>query len=469
LQDALYLARNLRIAYQTSWSDDIFRWATKLKDRLHELKVVPASEQGAGRTTAVLINLLGRPWFSRVWMIQEANARGLPSEVVIGACSARLIDFTLTAHYLAIMEDFWAERFGHPTPDYTFPAFYMQDIQFAIAHPAYKSLPQAYQLLVLLSMAAASYHSTDSRDRVYGLLGLVHQEEGQDLVIADYSESFENVVLDSAVALIEKTRSFAILALVDGVLSEIPSWAPAWNRPVIYARNETYFEEYFSSLINFPGKDAFHFLVSADRTQLSASGIIIGEVVLTHKIPEMATSADDPYKFQKNIDTLKTFEIELSQQTPFNRCLDPTEAGPSILAHVLEGCRYQWSWKDDIRKFDALMQRPLNDDGPPVDDAGNGFYLEALTKVVQDDIVFATDTGYIGRSLLGPYGAGVKKGDRIALFPGCPWPIHLRPTSGGFHVLGICYAHGWMEVEEQRGAFEREVSEKGALDPITLV
>ena len=111
LQKALVLARSLRVAYETFWHDDPFRWARYLEEQTQDLKLAPASDNDpAGQITAVLINLLGRPWFTRMWVIQEAHIHPLAPEVVIGFSSAQLVDFTYTAHYIALMEDFRTKK-----------------------------------------------------------------------------------------------------------------------------------------------------------------------------------------------------------------------------------------------------------------------------------------------------------------------------------------------------------------------
>jgi hypothetical protein len=60
LQQALVLARRLRVAYETFWCDDPFRWAQYLDEQTKELRLAPASETDhEDRVTTVLINLLG--------------------------------------------------------------------------------------------------------------------------------------------------------------------------------------------------------------------------------------------------------------------------------------------------------------------------------------------------------------------------------------------------------------------------
>jgi len=406
--------------------------------------------------------------FSRVWMIQEANLHIKPTVVVFGRCSCQLNDFTDTAHYLALLQDFFGETYGHPSRDFLFPPFYWQDLQFTISHPSFKALSQAHRLLVLLSMTSACFHCTDPRDRVYALLGLVHRNIGEDVVTADYKRDFQTVALDTAVALIQGTQSFVLLASTPDTVADLPSWVPAWNRPVIYARKETYFEDYFATLTNFPGRDAVRFQLSSDRMKLSASGIILGYIADVLRIPELIMSYENANRTAKNAEILRRVENELAKISSFARCFEASKCNLTILAHVLEGTRYSWTWKEDVQKYDAIMNR-LPKVSKPISELEKVQYLDALALVVKEDVVFSTLQGGIGRTLLGPAGALVLKGDCIALFPGCLRPVLLRPVSGGHRLLGQCYLHGYMDIDEQAEAFERGIAQEGKLSLVTLV
>jgi hypothetical protein len=97
------------------------------------------------------------------------------------------------------------------------------------------------------------------------------------------------------------------------------------------------------------------------------------------------------------------------------------------------------------------MQRSTHEDTPS---EAKSYYATALTLVVKEDSIFATTDGGIGRTLLGPLGDGAKVGDRVALFPGCAWPIQLRPGGDAYRVLGPCYLYGFLSPEEQDMLFK---------------
>ena len=100
------------------------------------------------------------------------------------------------------------------------------------------------------------------------------------------------------------------------------------------------------------------------------------------------------------------------------------------------------------------MQRSTHEDTPS---EAKSYYATALTLVVKEDSIFATTDGDIGRTLLGPLGNGAKVGDRAALFPGCVWPIQLRPEGDAYRIMGPCYLFGFMSQEEQEHAFQDSV------------
>ncbi|KAL9098662.1 MAG: hypothetical protein Q9187_009619 [Circinaria calcarea] len=68
----------------------------------------------------------------------------------------------------------------------------------------------------------------------------------------------------------------------------------------------------------------------------------------------------------------------------------------------------------------------------------------AVRVVVQFGIrIITTELGYVGRAH-----PAVRKGDRLALFAGCSFPVILRPSEtidGQFQVVGDAYVGGWMD------------------------
>ncbi|KAF2673990.1 hypothetical protein BT63DRAFT_476429 [Microthyrium microscopicum] len=437
LKKAIDLASNLRQAYDQSLHDDPFQWASLLRQRVQDLQLCHAESNGDGRVTALLINLLGRPY----------------------------------AHYLAILQDFFGDEYGHPSPDFLFPPFYWQDLQFVIRHPSFKALSKAYRLQVLLSMTSASFHCSDPRDRIYALLGLSNNKNnGQSTVTVDYLKTFQTVALDTAISLIEGTQSFALLSFAPDTTPGMPSWVPAWNRPVIYTRKETYFDDYFAILTCFPGRHAARFQLSPDRMTLYASGVILGAVASVVKLPDLTMPDDDTVsnRATKNIELMKRFEERLLTIPSLAKCFELSREDISILGHVLEGTRYNWTWEEDVQRYDAIMDR-LPEGMKSISELEMGKYLDALAFVAKGDTIFSTAQQDIGRTLLGPVGDSPLEADCIALFPGCLRPVLLRPVTGGYRNLGQCYLHGYMDMDEQAAVFEKALAEQGKLAMIALL
>ena len=242
------------------------------------------------------------------------------------------------------------------------------------------------------------------------------------------------------------TKSFALLSFAGGHATSTPTWAPKWDRPAIYARHETQFDDYLSDLVEFPGQEMFAFSLSESSKILHASGVFVGEIIKAYEIPPLETSQDGTYRYLRNASILQEFEERLGQDSAFDGYRELSFDGKStVIAHVFEGHRFSWTWSSDVERYDALLERSSPASESP---EAKSYYATALTLVTKgDSSIFATASGSIGRTFVGPNGDGAKTGDRIALFPGCAWPIHLRPLDNNYRVLGPCYLHGFMSIE----------------------
>lgn len=176
---------------------------------------------------AALEKLLLRPWWTRVWTLQEylvprkfvfqcghetIDRRKLTKAMsTIGTC--RRIDETLLAH----------------------KAFEAPWIRRRVFHWYQRGAPT--QLIGLMGYIS-DYKATDPRDRIYSVLGLA-----ADGFLADpprYQDSFETVYSNLVKSFVEKHKSLDILCFVDrfhcleylnGQLI-LPSWVPDWRADV---------------------------------------------------------------------------------------------------------------------------------------------------------------------------------------------------------------------------------------------
>lgn len=189
--------------------------------RLAELgngTVIPTLPEGhrLGNTPFSLSALLGRQYFSRVWVIQELLLS--PGAVI------RVGDV-----------DFWTDSV--PWPDTRTEAETEQSIQWAstsapwVQHLAQKMFP-VKDLVEVLQITSSS-RASDPRDRVYGLLSLLHilDDIGEDGWQPDYSLSPQHVFVGVFAHCIANLGRFDFLLLAAGLEapSSSPSWLPDWS------------------------------------------------------------------------------------------------------------------------------------------------------------------------------------------------------------------------------------------------
>ena len=185
-----------------------------------------------------LNSLFWRPWFSRIWVIQEVTvARG--ALVLCGSSHCQWSHLTTTARYI---EDHFLTAITRVDPQ--------RAIKFAdLSQRFYEGPP--HLLLNLLSQTRDSY-STDDRDKVFALLGIAGDAE-YSLLKPNYKKPLVDVYTTLTKHLIERDRNLDVLSAVeegqfrlkrdreldkeiDGLEenelpmdSQLPSWVPDWE------------------------------------------------------------------------------------------------------------------------------------------------------------------------------------------------------------------------------------------------
>jgi len=87
------------------------------------------------------------------------------------------------------------------------------------------------RLLTLLQLAG-EFHSSDSKDKVYGLFGFSAFRERPKSFVPDYRESLKKVYCETARLAIASTMDLSVLYFVihgDCIDDDFPSWVPRWD------------------------------------------------------------------------------------------------------------------------------------------------------------------------------------------------------------------------------------------------
>ncbi|KAI4273848.1 MAG: hypothetical protein LQ337_004360 [Flavoplaca oasis] len=185
-----------------------------------------------------LVTFLCRPYFSRMWVLQELTvAKG----DIFFMCGDMILNYHTIYNTIEFMK-----RQGWKTPllnlskryglDTGLPAFDFIDTitLFRVHHQTHKEAS-----LLLTLDHCRNYQSTDPRDKIIALLGIIAPEElALNELQPDYSQPASEYFREVTGALIMHHRSYHVLTMVEarcGDDNSLPSWVPdygtRWNNP----------------------------------------------------------------------------------------------------------------------------------------------------------------------------------------------------------------------------------------------
>lgn len=204
-------------------------------------QVIPSPEDR--ETWTALGQFYNRPWFTRVWCLQEAILA--PSaKVMLGEHSTSWEHVGLAATSI--------RQAPAPAQDvFNYDAL----VGVHNAHLMYwlsqDNKSQQYLPFLTLLALTRQFMATDFRDKIYGILGIPttdsNPDAGEPFLRADYTETLSEVYIRCALAIIQKTQSLRLLSYVehdqlptrtsdfserikaDDTLVKVPSWVPRWH------------------------------------------------------------------------------------------------------------------------------------------------------------------------------------------------------------------------------------------------
>ncbi|KAF2008664.1 HET-domain-containing protein, partial [Aaosphaeria arxii CBS 175.79] len=162
-----------------NWTTSDERWL-EIWNKLHsDMAIEPSSILPFIRSD--LASLLRRPWFERVWIIQEvANAKS--GRVVCGDRSVSIRIFAVFPTLMDIALDVQCQSIIDVMPGST---------------RKYSWWAKKHDLHTLLVKFRGS-KASDPRDKIYALLGISSDISGMDTLTADYEKSLQEIIHDTA-------------------------------------------------------------------------------------------------------------------------------------------------------------------------------------------------------------------------------------------------------------------------------
>lgn len=183
-----------------------------------------------------LQDLLIRPYWKRVWIIQElAYARSITL-----VCGSQSLDWS--RFQVAITRDNCDQFPNSDDENHWFCNFLQESgIAFLQNNRGRARLPdrafgfEARSATLLRTLESAwDFQSSDPRDKIYALLGLPSLDDDMGLPPLDYSKSVSHIFCTMAKAIIKYERALSILCLHHSSGEPhplgLPSWTPDWTK-----------------------------------------------------------------------------------------------------------------------------------------------------------------------------------------------------------------------------------------------
>ncbi|KAL2068966.1 hypothetical protein VTL71DRAFT_15304 [Oculimacula yallundae] len=453
-----------------------------------------------------LVRFFECAWFERVWIIQEVRVAS--NAVVL------IDDYEIPWKSIHIATIWLLMRsVKHPVAGKSIDAGFFGHISLPYRIGCHRSGSNASFRVPLNQIIRDTRPTiaTDPRDKIFGLLGLAVEAEGNhDMRLkADYSKSLERVYRDTSRFLIETERSLQILSAVcwvsdshssniwkkasieqehetetfsryEGSLPDenvvFPSWVPRWDcpdfaHPLVDKSNP---DEFFHASGDVP----LSLMMSSDQNALIVRGLEIDVVKDQSDTLSSNLLGYEPYQT-----TLSETWLEMGSEARMYPEADRLDIFHLTLTAGLAGfdeeAESNADYQADVQAFRARMpnhrgkemQPHSGDDDEPsghsqdtVERHSDLAVSEGSESVAEEDATGDADR-YLrhvqeygrnrkffiteeGRMGLGP--KGILPGDTVCILFGGDTPYVLRKKDKCWQFIGECYVHGIMKGEAVR-------------------
>jgi hypothetical protein len=399
----------------------------------------------ADERRAAIDLFIRRPYFDRVWIIQEIVV-AKKATVFCGPFS-----MTFDKLYLACQRMTGSGFF--PFSAQISKLTYLGDWRGYFQKMDGYEREEAFDLKVFIDSRDKS--ATDPRDKVYALRGIANSVIVEGITV-DYNNSVERVYTDLAKHLLKAQPGLRVLSAV--VLQHrkystlhLPSWVPDWSqRQWGGGILQKYYRFAPSKLFKAGGIGKSRVIKAEDSETICLEGIRLDTVksispvksilmdkennkfVITEtKLREMATEATSQ--------EIYPFTGEMSWKA-FFRTLTADRSALSTRIHEEYRAKFFSAFRD------WNLSHPHGDPPDELPAAAWAEISKTLGAIIEDKIMFITDRGYLG---LGQEGS--KVGDVVCILCGGETPFMLRqssaPNQRRFQFLSECYVHGVMDGE----------------------
>ncbi|KAM0441256.1 hypothetical protein ACHAPT_000563 [Fusarium lateritium] len=375
---------------------------------------LPFSEE----TIYAIEKLLQRDWFQRTWVLQEIILASSQSIIQCGRSQMPWLIFNNAVCSLQSRGACFSESF-----------------QEALVAPVRMSPDPKPRAIVDILLRYRAHQTSDPRDKVYGLLGLLPPEFRQKIT-PQYDAPVAKVYTDLALALIEHTRRLDLLGAWNSEKTEnaeCPSWVLDFREPP-YVRKPL--SHQFCTL-----HSACHVRFQPPN-ELRVTGIKIATLSHGFKMPPV----------DKDIwDGTHEAMIEIIRRVPHEDIDTSTYGSGESLRQAYAISLVAGNLRSRFRDDTSLATL----DEWVLQNSANALFGEHAVKGVTDvenlsvserdalDKVAGRMVAVSIEGMIGLCPRASEIGDVVAVLLGCQSPMLLRPQpEGRYKVVGECYMHG---------------------------
>lgn len=386
-------------------------------------------------------DLLERPYFVRVWIIQEVVVANNAS-VVCGSFS-----LSYDKLYIAVQR-MTASQF-YPFSTATSNVSYLGEWRATFI--AVDAPDREENLGLRLFMDSRDRSSTDLRDKIYSLRGIANDALATGIIV-DYDKSIERVYTDHAKHLLKIRHDLTILSAV--ILRHranstllLPSWVPDWSQPK-YGGGilNRYYRFKPSCLFRAGGGSKSRVTLTEENDSIGVEGTRFDTVKCAIQIKSLLSVNGDTH-FSTTEMMLREIAAQLFLPETYPFTGEPVW---KALFRTLTADRTALSPRinEDYRSkfFATLSDVNLNDEnwGQNLPAVVWAEISKNIGPIIEDKDMFLTTRGYLG---LGQ--EGFQTGDMVCILLGGEVPYLLRQTvhNGTAQLLSECYVHGIMDGE----------------------
>jgi hypothetical protein len=404
-----------------------------------------------------LMNLLNKPWWYRIWVVQEVIVTD--EEITIG-CGHRWLDFN---HVIETVRE--AVILNITSPGDYLPELGVQQTRgiirfanFVIAcrrgwATSLRSPDANAEVLLHIEDVlwfTRGRDATDPRDQVFGILGLIGDTE-HGWFSADYLLSTEEVYQKAMIRVFESSKNLCLLvhASKGRTTTSLPSWCLDFSMPSLGVSSQGWNNDAVTERETL-NDHAIRFVHEPQSGNLTVSGVILGHITSHYNFTRQADAGlDELLDFHQELlmfqkDAVKALVMRLGDEAAADECAKGTLIKTIFAAHAV----FDVSTDDSPDPKPTRRLHPAPDDEAPeyasgyallqdwfsadIDDeppAEFNWVLQVLQVVYEwwkERALLVTDLGFIGNA-----DEHVEAGDVLCFIWGCSLPAVVRPQPDG--------------------------------------